>query len=310
MLTHATAMPHHKPLLILLMSTAALLIACSSNQPTASTSTDTPHTADTTDTAVADTAKLEGNIRIAAASNLADTLPIIVDDFQAAYPDAHIEVSFASSGKLYAQIQEGAPYDIYLAANQDYPAKLADSLARKPTEQQADTATDAPLTPFTYTQGQLAVYSTVLSFDDTPDVITQLATLSQDSGFKLTIANPELAPYGAAAKSYLESKGIYNTLQSANQLVLGENISQTFQFTHTGHASVGMVALSQVLSASQTKPKVSGSYKILDAGSYPAIKQDGMVINHSVLADGFVDYLLSDVGQATLAKAGYTKSKN
>ncbi|HBL97352.1 MAG TPA: molybdate ABC transporter substrate-binding protein, partial [Psychrobacter sp.] len=167
-------------------------------------------------------------LRIAAAANLSDVLPNIIDSYQtdsnmSNQGNLDIEVTYASSGKLYAQIKAGAPYDIFLSANQEFPAKLSDDKRDKSVQ------------PFTYTRGQLALYSVTKPLNDfTPasllDAFTS-ASFTDDS--KISIANPELAPYGASAKAYLQSQKLYDKLSAQKNLIQAENIGQVFQYAHT-----------------------------------------------------------------------------
>ena len=250
----------------------------------------------------ADRAEPAHRLRIAAAANLSDVLPDIIDRYKT---DKHIpeqdipdiEVTYASSGKLYAQIKAGAPYDIFLSANQSFPAKLAD-------ENLTDDLTDDPdennkLTkPFTYTRGQLAIYSVTKPLNNTDSLV--LTDLFQDNS-KITIANPELAPYGASAKSYLQSQKIYDELNANKRLIQSENIGQAFQYTHTGSVDYGFVAQSQLI-AIQAKPD---QFLTLPPASYPAILQDGIVIHNTPSATAFISYLHSEVGQQYFSQAGY-----
>lgn len=231
-------------------------------------------------------------IRIAAAANLADVLPNIIEGYKTDnnLPAQNIEVSYASSGKLYAQIQSGAPYDIFLSANQEFPEKW---LKERPV-----TATKHQ--PFTYTQGQLSVYSATKPMSGlTPTSLAKLLTSQQDS--KITIASPELAPYGASAKSYLQAQNIYDALNSQKRIIQAENIGQAFQYAHTGNVDYGFVAQSQVTAIKATPEQ----FYILPADSYPVILQDGVVIGYSVVATDFASYLLSPAGQQYFVKAGY-----
>lgn len=235
-------------------------------------------------------------IRIAAAANLADVLPDIIDGYKADnnLPNQDIEVSYASSGKLYAQIQSGAPYDIFLSANQEFPAKW---VKERPT-----TATAHQ--PFTYTQGQLSVYSATKSMAGlNPNSLAERLTTQKNS--KVTIASPELAPYGASAKAYLQAQNIYDVLNSQKRIIQAENIGQAFQYAHTGNVDYGFVAQSQVTAIHATPEQ----FYILPANTYPAILQDGIVLSDAVTATGFSDYLRSGAGQAYFVKAGYLEIK-
>ncbi|MEZ7500972.1 molybdate ABC transporter substrate-binding protein [Psychrobacter sp. Arc29] len=242
-------------------------------------------------------------LRIAAAANLSDVLPNIIDSYQtdsniSNQDNLDIEVTYASSGKLYAQIKAGAPYDIFLSANQEFPAKLADESISDNTDKNNKSAS-----PFTYTRGQLALYSVTKTLNDfTPasllDAFTS-ASFTDDS--KISIANPELAPYGASAKAYLQSQKMYDKLNAQKSLIQAENIGQAFQYAHTGSVDYGFVAQSQLV-AIKAKPE---QFITLPSASYPAILQDGVVINNTVTAAAFTDYLRSDAGQQHFAQAGY-----
>ncbi len=231
-------------------------------------------------------------LRIAAAANLSDVLPEVIEGYKTdkGLPNQEIEVTFASSGKLYSQIISGAPYDIFLAANQDFPAQLLNEVFKG----------DASHTPFTYTQGQLSIYSATKAvgvFDQ--NTLTEL--LNSNNKSKITIANPELAPYGASAKSYLQTQNLYDALIAQKRLIQAENISQAFQYSHTGSVDYGFVAHSQVI-AMKAIPE---HFYLLPPTSYPAILQDGILITNEANAADFTDYLRSPTGQAYFSRAGY-----
>jgi len=244
-------------------------------------------------------------IRIAAAANLAGVLPAVIDAYETSDAQTNknqkpkIEVTYASSGKLFAQINSGAPYDIFLSADQDFPAKYA---------QQQTSANATVQTPFTYTRGQLALYSSnhdlgTLKTLDKASLQQLFITQPSESktSIKITLANPELAPYGASAKSFLQQQGLYNTLSNKKVLIQAENIGQTFQYAHTATTDYGFVALSQLISAKVADSK----YIILQPESYPAILQDGIVIRNSTQATDFTNYLRSEPAQKLFAEAGY-----
>ena len=239
-------------------------------------------------------------LRIAAAANLSDVLPSIIDSYQVDHrvsdstsdkSDLDIDVTYASSGKLYAQIKAGAPYDLYLSANQAFPQKLADSKRDKSVQ------------PFTYARGQLALYSATKPLNDfTPaSLIDAFTSASFTDNSKISIANPDLAPYGASAKAYLQSQKLYDKLSAQKNLIQAENIGQAFQYAHTGSVDYGFVAQSQLV-AIKAKPE---QFMTLPKASYPAILQDGIIINNTVPAAAFTDYLRSDAGQQHFAQAGY-----
>ena len=236
-------------------------------------------------------------LRIAAAANLSDVLPDIIEGYQAdkALDDQSIDVTYASSGKLYTQIKAGAPYDIYLSANQEFPAKLA-----KEKASQVNGSNDTAYQPFTYTQGQLALYSVSKPLDKI-DTASLSDVLMNGDNAKITIANPELAPYGTSAKAYLQSQHIYEFLSQKKRIIQAENISQAFQYAHTASVDYGFVAQSQLV-AIKAEPE---QFMTLKPDTYPAILQDGIVISDSNRAVDFSDYLRSAVGQQYFSQAGY-----
>lgn len=179
---------------IITISSACLaltLSACSKEQTAELVQSDTDNATEQSQT-----------LRIAAAANLSDVLPEIIAAYQAdkTPPAQAIDVTYASSGKLYAQITSGAPYDIFLSANQEFPAKLA-----KEKLDNAKSADEATHEPFTYTQGQLALYSVNKSLKGL-NTTTLNALLMSESDSKITIANPELAPYGKSHKPIYKHK--------------------------------------------------------------------------------------------------------
>jgi len=279
-----------------------LLASCSNDAKTAQAPTDSQ-----SKTSAQQSTDL---IRIAAAANLAGVLPAVIDayettDFQTsdAQTNKHqkpkIEVTYASSGKLFAQINSGAPYDIFLSADQDFPAKYA---------QQQASAKATVQKPFTYTRGQLALYNSnhdlrALKTLDKASLQQLFITQPSESktAIKITLANPELAPYGASAKAFLQQQGLYDTLSDRKVLIQAENIGQAFQYTHTATTDYGFVALSQLISAKVPRSK----YIILQPESYPAILQDGIIIRNSAQATDFSDYLQSELAQKLFAEAGY-----
>ncbi|MBF0658276.1 molybdate ABC transporter substrate-binding protein [Psychrobacter sp. NG25] len=234
-------------------------------------------------------------LRIAAAANLSDVLPSIIDAYQADnnLTESDIEVTYSSSGKLYAQIISGAPYDIFLSANQEFPAKLA-------KEKEGSHPNEITYPPFTYAQGQLALYSVTKSLNEL-NIESLADAFTNDANAKITIANPELAPYGASARTFLESQSLYESLSKQKRVIQAENISQAFQYAHTASVDYGFVAQSQLI-AIKAKPE---QFMTLNPDSYPAILQDGIVISDSDMAVDFTDYLRSTAGQQHFLQAGY-----
>ena len=265
---------------------ALMLTACSKEQTTQPIQSDADNTTEQNQT-----------LRIAAAANLSDVLPEIIAGYKTDknLPAQEIEVTYASSGKLYAQIISGAPYDIFLSANQEFPAKLA-----KEKLDNAKSADEATHEPFTYTQGQLALYSVNKSLKGLNNT-TLNALLMSESDSKITIANPELAPYGKSAQAYLQTQKIFDTLTEQSRIIQAENIGQAFQYAHTGNVDYGFVAQSQ-LTAIKATPE---QFYTLAPDAYPPILQDGLVISETTAATDFSNYLRSPTGQQYFSDAGY-----
>lgn len=172
--------------------------------------------------------------RVAVASNFLSTLKALADVFEEQTP-YRLQLVPGSTGKLYAQILHGAPFHVFLAADERRPELLEDEgMAIRGKR-------------LTYATGRLVLWS--------PDLAYQGADCLQvlrDGGFRyLSIANPKIAPYGEAARATLQQLGLWDALQS--KLVRGENINQTFQFVVSGNAQLGMVALSQLVNADRGK---------------------------------------------------------
>jgi len=208
----------------------------------------------------------------------------------------HVQVSLGSSGNFFAQIQNGAPFDVFLSADKSYPESL----------QQAGQAEPNTLTP--YARGRLVLWtanSSNLRFDTKDGKVLSggLESLARPEVRKIAIANPEHAPYGRAAVAAMEHYKVYDQVKA--KLVLGENISQTAQFAQSGNADVGFIALSLALSPTMTG---SGRYVLLPQDSYPAIEQAGVVVRASKnkeQARRFLNFLTSAEGQTILHDSGF-----
>lgn len=188
--------------------------------------------------------------------------------------------SFGATGQLYAQISQGAPFEVFLSADDVRPAQaVTDGLAVEGTV-------------FTYAIGALALYSTTLDLAD-----GEAALLAGDFD-KLAIADPATAPYGRAAAQVLTALGL--TAMVTPRLVTGETITQTLQFVETGNAELGFVAASQVVGK-------SGVW-IVPAGLYEPIQQDGVLLRAGVdnpAALAFMDFLKSEKAVTVIEAAGY-----
>lgn len=201
-----------------------------------------------------------------------------------------VSLSLGASGNLYSQIQNGAPYDLFLSADAEYPRKLAAAgLIEKGSLR-------------TYAVGHLVLWAAYASRLDPQELKMNL--LVQPSVQKIAIANPEHAPYGRAAMAALEHFGLKAKI--ADKLVLGENVSQAAQFVQVGSAQAGLIPLSLALSPAM---KRAGTYWEVPPDSYPAIEQVAGMLSaskHKKAAQAFVEFLSSPEGATVLQQYGFT----
>jgi molybdate transport system substrate-binding protein len=224
----------------------------------------------------------EDYVTVAVASNFAATARDIAGQFSQE-SGFEVRITTASTGKLYAQIVNGAPFDILLAADAERPQRLETSGA------------GVPGTRFTYALGGLVLWSRQV--DDCR------AALRRDAGGRIAIANPETAPYGAAAKSFLERSGLWESLSS--RLVIGENIAQTLQFAASGNADSGFIARSQLLAPSL--PQATCSWPV-PATMHSEIDQQAILLQRGADSKGaksFLTFLRGDAGHAIILRHGY-----
>jgi len=231
-------------------------------------------------------------VRLAVASNFIAPAKALAKSFQAK-TSHQVKVSYGSSGKLFAQISQGAPFDIFLSADQEKPSKLvAGKLA-------------APDSQFSYAQGQLVLVSHKAigrsSNNHLPGInnATALkAALESGAINKLALANPKLAPYGKAAQQYLQQQGLWQPL--THKFVFGENIAQTYQFVYSGNAEYGLVARSQL--------KSEDDHWLIPVQDYPEILQDAVLLQHAqdnMAAHAFMDFLKSPQSKELIRSYGY-----
>jgi molybdate transport system substrate-binding protein len=231
------------------------------------------------------TAAFADEVQVAVAANFTAPMKAIAADFEKA--SGHkLVLSFGSTGKFYAQIRNGAPFDVFLAADDETPAKL---------EKENGIVAGSR---FTYATGKLVLWSPKAGYvDDKGEV------LKKGDFAHLAIASPKLAPYGAAAVQTLNKLDLYDALQP--KLVIGETIAQTFAFVSTGNAELGFVALSQVYEDGKIK---SGSGWIVPANLHDAIRQDAVILAHgkdNKAAAALTAYLKSDAARAVIRSFGY-----
>lgn len=222
-------------------------------------------------------------VQVAVASNFTAPIKNIAADFEQ-QTKHKVLLSFGATGKFYAQIKNGAPYDVLLAADDVIPKKL---------EQEGAAVVGSR---FTYAIGRLVLWSAKADFVD-PNV------LHRGNFQHVALASPKLAPYGAAAIDVLTHLGLVKPLQA--KFVQGENISQTFQFVSSGNAELGFVALSQVYFNGSLK---SGSAWIIPDKLYSPIRQDAVLLTSAkdkAAAQAFISYLKTPKAKAVMTAYGY-----
>ncbi|WP_428241406.1 molybdate ABC transporter substrate-binding protein [Gynuella sp.] len=221
--------------------------------------------------------------KVAVAANFTEAAKEIAAAFSR--ETGHVSVlSFGSTGKLYAQIANGAPFEVFLAADDARPAKAEEEgLAVKGTR-------------FTYAKGKIVLYSADASLIDRDGKV-----LGQPEKFnKLAIANPKTAPYGAAAVATMNTMGIYDLISA--KLVRGDSIAQTYQFVATKNAELGFVALSQVVDQD------GGSRWVVPDNFYRPIRQDAVLLSNAVdseAANAFLQFLKSNTARNIIESYGY-----
>lgn len=223
---------------------------------------------------------------VAVAANFSEVVERLAKDFKA---ESGHELTFAvgSTGKLYAQIGNGAPFDVFLAADQERPERLeGEGLAVAGSR-------------FTYASGRLALWSPEPGRVDEDGT----ATLRQGDFRLLAIANPDLAPYGAAARQALENLELWDGLEG--KIVMGETVGQAYALVASGNAELGFVALSYVLSPRNKKP---GSRWDVPPGLHAPINQDAVLLSRAAgnpAARAFLAFLRSAEAKAVIESYGY-----
>lgn len=226
-----------------------------------------------------------GSVQVAVASNFAGTLDLISKDFHELTGHQVIMTSGAT-GKFYAQIKSGAPFEVFLSADTSTPQKLEEE------------GLVVPASRFTYAIGRLVLWSSKPNFVDREGKLLKLGQFEH-----LSIANPKTAPYGAAAIEIIRRQGLEAVL--APKLVQGENIAQAHQFVVSGNAQLGFVALSQVYKDGQL---TSGSAWFIPDGEYRPIRQDVALLKNGAgnpAAKAFLAYLKSPAALNVMSSFGY-----
>lgn len=224
-------------------------------------------------------------VQVAVAANFTAPMEKIAAEFAKDTGNRAV-LSFGSTGKFYAQIRNGAPYEVLLAADAATPQRLEQEGLAVPGRR------------FPYALGRLVLWS------PKPGYVDSQGDILKKGGFQhLAIANPKLAPYGEAAREVLENGGLWQGLQP--KLVLGENISQTYQFVASGNAELGFVALSQVRKGGAEIP---GSFWVVPEALHAPIRQDAVLLakgkDHGA-AEQLLGYLKSPKAAAIIKSFGY-----
>jgi molybdate transport system substrate-binding protein len=224
------------------------------------------------------------SITIAAAADLRNALDDITKLYKEKHPDAKVDVIFGSSGNLYQQITNQAPFDLFFSADVSFPNKL---------EEQKLTAGK----PIIYAVGHLVLWSA------TKDVSKGLDLLKSNEIKKISIANPEVSPYGKRAVESLNYYKLYDIIK--DKIVKGDNVSQAAQFVLTGNAEVGIIALSLTLSPEMSS---KGKYFLIDEKSYSKFDQAYVILkksekNNDVL--NFVKFLETKIVKDIFSKYGF-----
>jgi molybdate transport system substrate-binding protein len=221
-------------------------------------------------------------IRIAVATNFASAMSELVSVYEAASEHTLI-VSTGSTGAHYAQIKNGAPFELFFAADALRPALLED-------EGRAIRGSR-----FTYAVGRIALWS------PREDYVDGEGRVLETAGFRhVAIANPELAPYGAAAREVLEGRGLWDRLR--DRLVQGQDIGQTYSFVYSGNAELGFVAYSQI---ARRDGRIEGSFWLVPESLHEPIEQQAVALEDVAAAREFLEFVKSPQARAIIRSYGY-----
>jgi len=224
-------------------------------------------------------------VNVAVAANFTGPMERIAPEFEK-FTGHKIIVAYGTVGKFYAQIKNGAPFEVLVSADDSTPIRLEkDGLA-------------LPESRYTYAIGKLVLWSAA------PGVVDDKGEVLRRGDFRhLAIANPKLAVYGAAAVEAMTKLGVYPSLEPRR--VMGENITQAYQFTATGNAEVGFVALSQIYKDGQF---AAGSHWLVPPALYPPLKQDVVLLARgkgNAAAEALLAYLKSEPARKVIRAYGY-----
>jgi molybdate transport system substrate-binding protein len=225
---------------------------------------------------------------VAAASDLNFAIKDLIAEYEKVTGN-HVKLSLGSSGNFYAQIQNGAPFDLYFSADIGYPKKLEEA------------GLTVPGSLYRYAVGRIVLWTNHTS---RRDVSQGLEILRDASVKKIAIANPKHATYGRAAVAAMQHFKVYD--EAKDRLVLGENISQAAQFIESGACDVGIIALSLALAPTM---KAAGSYWEIPSDAHPPLEQGAAILKSSKqqkTAQQFVEFMQGPKGQEIMSRYGFT----
>jgi molybdate transport system substrate-binding protein len=228
-----------------------------------------------------------GQVNIAVAANVSYAIDVLISEFNKTNPDTQIQVTLGSSGKLTAQIKNGAPFNIFMAANMKFPESLYEEKI-------------AITEPVVYAQGAIAMLSSKeLDFSKGINIVKE-STIS-----KIAIANPKTAPYGTAAMEALKNAGLEEATK--DKFVYAESISQAVTYATTA-ADIGFIAKSSLYDDKLSKYKENVNWASVDPKLYTPIEQGIVIINNAkdnAEVKAFYDFILSDKAKEIFIKYGY-----
>ena len=228
------------------------------------------------------------SVTIAAAADLRNAMGELIKTYKETNPDAKVEPIFGASGNLYQQIVNKAPFDMFFSADHNFAVKL---------KEQGLTLG----APKVYAIGHLVLWSSTI------DVSKGLDILKSDKVNKISIANPEIAPYGKRAVECLNYYKLYDQIK--NKIVKGDNVSQAAQFVLTGNAEVGLIALSLALSPEMSS---KGKYFLIDQKSYSQLDQSYVILKqaeNNKEVSNFVKFLETEKAHNIFSKYGFNLPK-
>ncbi len=226
-------------------------------------------------------------ITIAAASDLNFAFRELISEYETASGN-QVKLTLGSSGNFFAQIQNGAPFDLYFSADISYPKKLEEA------------GLIVPGSLYRYAIGRIVLWT---RHESPVDVTQGIAALRQSSAKTIAIANPRHAPYGRAAIATMEHFKMYDDVK--DRLVLGENVSQTAQFVESGAADIGIIALSLALAPAMSE---KGTYWEIPTEAHPPLEQGAVIVKASKRADSakqFLEFMKSRQGVAIMKRYGF-----